>query len=161
MPQLDTSHWPPQLIWLAIAFITLYVIMAKVALPRVGGVIDARRSRIRNDLDAAQRLKGETDAAAAQYEATLNAARARGHEMAKEARAKLNAEAEAERAKVDAELDAKVGEAEKRIGTMKATALADIKSVAADLAAEIVGQLTGAKVAKAAAVKALDSGEGA
>jgi F-type H+-transporting ATPase subunit b len=161
MPQLDISHWPPQLIWLAIAFITLYVIMAKVALPRVGGVIDARRSRIQQDLDAAQRLKGETEAAAAQYEATLNAARARGHEMAKDARAKLNAEAEEERAKVDAELDAKVGEAEKRIGAMKATALADIKSVAADLAAEIVGQLTGAKVARTAAVKALDEREGA
>jgi F-type H+-transporting ATPase subunit b len=155
MPQLDVSTWPPQLIWLAIAFITLYVIMAKVALPRVGGVIEARRHRIRQDLDAAQRLKVETEAAAAQYQATLDQARARGHEMAQQMRAKLTGETEQQRAKVDAELDAKVGEAEARIATMKSKALADITSVAAELAAEIVGQLTGAKVAKAAAVKAL------
>lgn len=158
MPQLDVTAWPPQLIWLAIAFFLLYVIMAKVALPRVGGVIEARRGRIAQDLESAQRLKVETEKAAAAYEAMLAEARARGHEAAQKMREKAQAEGEQQRAKVDVEVEAQLAQADKRIGDMKARALSDIKAVAGELASDIVSQLVGTKITGAQAIKFLDGG---
>ena len=58
MPQLDLATFPPQLIWLAITFVALYLVMAYAGLPRMGGIIEKRRARIADDLDKAQRDEG-------------------------------------------------------------------------------------------------------
>jgi F-type H+-transporting ATPase subunit b len=165
MPQLDTSTWPPQLIWLAIAFLLLFLVMRFVALPRVGGVIESRQKRVSDDLETAQRFRLETEKAIADYEAALAAARAKGNAIAQEERAALNAEADRERAKVEAELNMQTAKAEKKIAELKAKAMADVEKVAADIAAEIVTELAGIKTvkpdaSKAAASKSADKAEG-
>ena len=156
MPQLDFSTFSPQLIWLAITFIGLYLLMSRVALPKIGGVIEQRQSKIADDLDTAQSLKNDTEKAIAAYEQALAEARAKAHTIAQETRDKLNAEVEAERAKVDAEIADKVSQAETAINKMKADALKDVTRIAGDVAGDIVGQLTGAKVSKAAVTKAIE-----
>jgi F-type H+-transporting ATPase subunit b len=155
MPQLDTAAWPTQLFWLAVTFIALYIIISRVAIPRTGGAIEKRKSTIDGDLAQAQKLKGESEAAVAAYEADLAEARARANAIAAENRSKLDAEIEAERAKLDGKLAGKIAEAEKSIAAAKATALADIKGVAADIAASIVNELTGVSVASADAAAAI------
>ena len=148
MPQLDTSTWPPQLFWLAVTFAALYYIVSTVVIPRTGGVIALRKSTIEGDLAAAQKLKGETDAAIAAYEEALASARGRAQGIAMENRNKLNGEIDAERAKLDAVLGAKTAEAEKQIGAAKTKALAEIRDVAADIAGSIVHTLTGTDASK-------------
>ena len=71
MPQLETATFLPQLVWLLITFVLLYVLMAKVALPRVAAVIDERKRRVDHDLEEAARLKRETEKAIAEYEQAL------------------------------------------------------------------------------------------
>jgi F-type H+-transporting ATPase subunit b len=149
MPQLDVTTWPPQLIWLAIAFLSLFLVMRFVALPRVGGAIERRQKRIADDLETAQRFRTETEKAIADYEAALAAARAKGHAIAQEARAMLSLETERERAEVVGELNRQVARAEKAIGESKARAMSEVETVATELAAEIVGELAGITVGKA------------
>jgi F-type H+-transporting ATPase subunit b len=151
MPQLDTTTWPPQLIWLAIAFTGLYLIMRFVALPRVGGAIEGRAKRVADDLEAAQRFKAETEQAIADYEAALAAARARGSGIAQEARNRLNEETAKERAKVEAEINLQTAKAEKTIADLKMKAMGEVERVAADVAADIVAELAGINVKAAAA----------
>jgi F-type H+-transporting ATPase subunit b len=151
MPQLDVTTWPPQLIWLAIAFLALFFIMRFVALPRVGGVIESRRKRVNDDLEAAQRFKVESERVIAEYEAKLAEARAKGTALAQETRDKLARESERERAKLEAEIAEKIGNAEKTIADLKLKAMAEIEKVAADIAAEIVSELAGITVAGSAA----------
>jgi len=151
MPQLDTTTWPPQLIWLAIAFICLYLMMRFVALPRVGGAIESRAKRVADDLEAAQRFKTETEQAIADYEAALAAARARGSGIAQEARNRLNEETAKERAKVEAEINLQTAKAEKTIADLKRKAMGEVERVAADVAAEIVAELAGIDVRSSAA----------
>src|SRR5215813_5934869 len=101
VPSGGHGHFPPfqrdtlasQLFWFAITFVALYVLVAKYGLPRIGGIIDARRGRIASDLAAANRFKDEADAAMAAYEKALAAARARAQLIASVTRDKLNAEA--------------------------------------------------------------------
>ena len=115
MPQLDPDTFAPQLIWLAITFIGLYFVMARMALPKIGNAIEQRRGRIANDLDQAQALKEATDRAIAAYEERMAEARSKAHVMAEETRQRLKDEVDAERARIDAELAGKVAAAEKRI----------------------------------------------
>ena len=159
MPQLDMSTWPPQLFWLAITFLALYFVMSRVAIPRTGGVIALRKSTIDGDLAAAQKLKTETDNAIKSYEAALAEAKAKAQAINIENRNTLNAEIEAERAKLDAALGAKISAAEKKVAASRDKALSEVAGMAADIASQIVQQLTGAKVTKAAASAAVSKGK--
>ena len=101
LPQLNPADFTPQLAWLALTFVVLYLILTFVALPRIGEVIEERRDRVQRDLDAAERFKEQTDAALAAYEQALSEARQRASAMAKDMRDSLVAETEKERSRVE------------------------------------------------------------
>lgn len=161
MPQLQIHDWAPQLIWLAISFVTLYIIMARVALPRISTVLEERRDRIASDLDAAEQIKKDTEEAIAAYEQALAEARNRAHMIAQETRERLNAEVEAQRAEVEGRIAERTAEAEARIQKAKADAMNNVGQIAAETTEAIVNKLLGGKVAgtevKAAVGKALAS----
>ena len=128
---------------LVIAFVALYVIVSRFALPRVGGVIDARHNAIEADLAAAQKLKDESDAALKAYESDLASARSRAQAIGNENREKLNAASEVERKKLEDQLAAKLSEAEKTIAKTREAAMSNVRGIAADAAGAIVQRLTG------------------
>ena len=136
MPQLNPLDWAPQIIWLVITFSILYVLMKRVALPRIGSVIEARHARIAGDIEAADKLRRETQEAIAAYEQALAEAKARAHSIAQEASNKLKDEMAAERAALDRDLAARSVEAEKRIDQAKTSALKDVNQVASETAAK-------------------------
>ena len=144
-PPFDATYFPSQLLWLAITFIALYLIVARVALPRIGGILEDRRDRIASDLDQAERLKEQSDDALAGYERALAEARARAFAVGEEARATAKQQAAARQAEIEAELNKRLGRAEARIGEIKGKALADVDAVAADVAAALVERLVGEK----------------
>ena len=76
MPQLDISTFPPQLFWLAVTFIVLYLLMSRLGLPRVTAIIEARRKRLDDDLSRAAEVRAEAEATVAAYQRTLAEARA-------------------------------------------------------------------------------------
>lgn len=145
-PPFDPNTFSSQLIWLALTFGLLYLLLNRVALPRVGAVIDERRDRIVRDLTAAERLKGETDKALSGYEQALADAKAKAGSIAKEAQGKLAADIDRERGNVEQTIAAKVADAEKRIGAMKTKALSQVNEIATDTAGAIVAQLGGGTV---------------
>lgn len=159
-PPFDPTHFPSQLLWLAITFGLFYLFLKKVVLPRLGGILEVRRDRIAQDLDQAARMKAEADAAVAAYEQELAEARTNANAIAQEARDKARADADAERKSVEASLDKKLADAESRIAAIKASAMTEVGTIAEDTAAEIVQALAGGKAdrtAVGAAVKAAQS----
>ena len=148
MPQLNPLDWAPQIIWLVITFSILYVLMKRVALPRIGSVIEARHARIAGDIEAADKLRRETQEAIAAYEQALAEAKARAQAIAREANNKLKDEMAAERAALDRDLAARSAEAEKRIHQAMTAALKDVNQVASETAAEIVRSLIGVAPSK-------------
>jgi F-type H+-transporting ATPase subunit b len=142
-PPFNPNTFASQLLWLTLIFLALYLLMSRVALPRVGSILDARRQRIEGDLAEAQRFKGASDAAIAAHEKALAEARARAQTLANETRAKAAAAAEARRKEVDAKLHARITEAEKTIAGTRSAALENVRSIAGEAAAAIVERLTG------------------
>ncbi|MCB1526380.1 MAG: F0F1 ATP synthase subunit B [Hyphomicrobiaceae bacterium] len=145
-PPLDPNHFAPQIIWLAITFALLYALMSRVALPRIGEVIEERRDRIQRDIDAAEALKGETERAIRDYEQSLSDARNKASGIAKETHEKLAAETDAKRKESDAAVNATIAAAEDRIAEMKKKALSNVSEIATDTTSAIVAKLIGETV---------------
>jgi F-type H+-transporting ATPase subunit b len=157
MPQLNPLDWAPQLIWLVVTFGILYLLMVKVALPRIGSVIEARAAQIAKDLATADKLRRETEEAIAAYEQALAEAKQKAHAIVEEGRNKLKEETAAERAKLEGELAKKSAEAEARIEKAKNSAMREVNAVAVDVAADIVNRLIGVAPGKAEIEKAVQA----
>jgi F-type H+-transporting ATPase subunit b len=142
-PPFEKSTFASQLVSLLIAFVALYLIVSRIALPRVGSLLDERQNAIDGDLAAAQKLKDESDSALKAYESELAAARSRAQAISAETREKLNAASEAERKTLEERLSLKLAEAEKTIASTRETAMGNVRGIAADAAAAIVQRLTG------------------
>src|SRR5713101_6194021 len=127
-PPFDAHTFASQLFWLALAFIALYLLMSRIALPRIGSLMVARRQRIQDDLAEAQRFKDGSDAAIAAHEKALAEARGRAQALANETRAKAAAAADARRKEVDAKLNDRIAEAEKAIAATRSSAMANLRS---------------------------------
>src|SRR5262249_31555352 len=151
-PPLDVGTFAPQLVWLALTFALLYVILKRAVLPRVGEVIEERSDRVKRDLVQAETLKAETRA---NYERALSEARAQAGTIVKTMRDKLTDEVGKERAKVDAQIAAKLTEAETRIAETKSRALASVGDIASEVAGTIVTRLIGAEPTKDEVKRAL------
>ena len=143
-PPFQKDTFASQLVSLLIAFVALYLIVSRIALPRVGKTIDDREAAIAGDLSAAQRLKDEADTALKAYESELAAARARAQAISAETREKLNAAAEAERKTLEERLAVKLAEAEKTITATRESAMGNVRGIAAEAASAIVQRLIGA-----------------
>jgi F-type H+-transporting ATPase subunit b len=141
-PPFQKDTFASQLVSLLIAFVALYLIVSRIALPRVGGLLEARQNAIEGDLARAQELKDASDAELKAYETELTAARSRAQATVSETREKLNAAAEAERRTLEERLAHKLAEAEKTIASTREAAMRNVRGIAAEAAAAIVQRLT-------------------
>jgi F-type H+-transporting ATPase subunit b len=142
-PPFDSSTFASQLVSLVIAFVALYLIVSRIALPRVGSLLDARQNAIEGDLAEAQKLKDASDGALKAYETELAAARSRAQGISNETREKLNAASEAQRKTLEDQLSARLADAEKTLAATRTTAMSNVRGIAAEAAAAIVQRLTG------------------
>jgi F-type H+-transporting ATPase subunit b len=142
-PPFARETFPSQLLWLAITFGVLYVLMSKVALPRVAAVLHKRAQTISGNLGEAQAMKAQSEAAGAAYETSLAQARDKAKAIAQQTRDALAAESDAKRKTLEAELGERLATAEATIRSRTAEAMSSVRGIAADAAAAIVERLTG------------------
>ncbi|MCR9215102.1 MAG: F0F1 ATP synthase subunit B' [Proteobacteria bacterium] len=157
MPQLDVSYFPPQLVWLAITFVVLYFLMARLAIPKISEVLENRQNRISSDLEEAKRLSEDADKAKADYEASLAEARSKAHGIVSELKAEMAKEQDASKAELDSKLAVQAKEAEASIQAAKETALGHVRDIAADAAKTTVGRLVDLNVSDADVSSAVEA----
>ena len=142
-PPFESQYFPSQVLWLALTFILLYLLMARIALPRIGRILADRSKHISDDLAAAQRFKDQSEAANTAYQKSLADARARAQGIANDTREQQAAEAEATNKKLEAQLHEKLTAAEQSIAATRNAAMGNVASIAADTASAIVERLIG------------------
>jgi F-type H+-transporting ATPase subunit b len=148
MPQLDFSTFGNQIFWLVVTLVVIYLILSRVALPRIAGVLAERSGTISNDLAAAEELKANAVAAEEAYNQALSDARAEAAKIVASTKADMNVELDAAIAKADAEISQKTAESEKVISEIRATALESVEEVAKSTAMALVSALGGKEDAK-------------
>jgi F-type H+-transporting ATPase subunit b len=142
-PPFQSQYYPSQFVWLALTFLLLYVLMSKIALPRIGSILAERAKRISEDIATAQRFKEQSDAAHAAYEKALADARTRAQAIANQTREQQAAAAEETNKRLEAELHERLAAAEKSIAATRAGAMGHVGAIASDTASAIVERLIG------------------
>jgi F-type H+-transporting ATPase subunit b len=150
LPQLNTEHWPGQIVWLVIVFAVFYALIAGIFAPRLRKVIDKRGSTIAEDLANARAIRDEAEAQAREAEAETAAAHAAAKKLGQDAIARSNAEIAAAQAVEDAKLNVRLGEAEARIKAARDEAMSHVRDIASDTASALVAKLTGKAPTQAA-----------
>ncbi len=153
MPQLDFAIFPNLIFWLVIAMVALYLILTRIALPRIGTVLAERSDAISNDIEQAALYKRRAEEAEAAYNAALAKARDEAHRIAADAKAQIDKELSTLLAKADAEIAVRTSESEKRIGEIRDSAARSVEEVARDTAGALVDALM-PQMADQAAVEA-------
>jgi F-type H+-transporting ATPase subunit b len=143
LPQLDATTFASQLFWLVISFAVLYLVISRIAAPKISGVIADRAGRIKGDLDQAAQAQRSSDAAMANYEKALADARAGAAKISDDLRKTVQAESEAKNTAATKQLAADLQKAEARITEMRTAAMARVGDVARGAAADIIAKLTG------------------
>ena len=141
MPQLDFSTFPNQIFWLVVTLVVIYLVLNRIALPRIGAILAERAGTITNDLAAAEELKQKAAEAEAAYEKALTDARAEANRIVAETKAGIQAELDEELKKADAEIAARTAESEKAIAAIRDSAAQSVAEVAKDTAAAVVEAL--------------------
>ncbi|MEZ5798736.1 MAG: F0F1 ATP synthase subunit B' [Paracoccaceae bacterium] len=156
MPQLCVEWMPNQVFWLIVTLFVMFLILSRVALPRIGAVLAERKSTITNDLAAAEELKQKAVDAERAFNEALATARTEAGKIVASARAEIQKDLDAATAKADAEIAAKAADSERKIQDIRAGALEAVEAVAKDTAKELVAALGGSADARtvAAAVSA-------
>lgn len=144
-PPFSSETFASQIFWFVITFVLLYLLMSRLALPRVGAIVAARAGKISGDLADAQKLKDETDNALAGYEKKLADARTNAQSIAGQTRDKLMAQADERRKTLEGKLADRLHDAEKTIAQTKTQAMSNVRSIATDTASAIVERLIGTK----------------
>jgi F-type H+-transporting ATPase subunit b len=142
-PPFQSENFAPQLVWLVLIFGFLYLMMSRIALPRVGGIIENRDAKIAADLDASRDMQAKAQAAAAANDENLRLRREEAQTIGREAQQKIANETAAQRTRAESEAAEKIRAAEARIASAKNAALGNVEQIALDAAASIVEKLTG------------------
>jgi F-type H+-transporting ATPase subunit b len=159
-PPFQSEHYPSQLVWLTISFVLLYVLMSKIALPRIAGIFAERSRLIGGDLAAAEKLKEQSDAAHAAYEKALADARTRAQGIASSTREQQARESDAANKRLEAQLNERLTAAEQSIAAGRAAAMGHVHAIASDTAAAIVERLIGKTPNETELATALGDGSG-
>lgn len=155
LPQLKVGTWPSQLFWLVVIFALGYVFMARVVTPRIGSVLEERRTRLDEDLTRAREASTEAAQTRADYEASLEEARNEAAEFARNAANEAQAKADAAEKKAAKKMATKIGKAETALAEARAEAESSLTAIATDAAIEAATQVAGVKPTKAQADKAV------
>ena len=142
-PPFDPKTFPSQILWLTLIFVALYLLMSRLALPRVASILEARRKHIDDHLAEAQRLKGESEEAIAAHEKAMAEAQTRAQTLANDARAKAAADGEARRKELESKLGQRIADAEKDIAAARSAAMTNVHGIAEETARAVVERLIG------------------
>lgn len=156
MPQFQPEFFSTQLVWLAITFVLLYFLMARVALPRIGAVIEEREHRINDNLRKAEMLQYEAEAAVAAYEKRMADARAKAQETVRQIREQMAAEAAERHEHLNQRLASEIADGEARIAEAREKAVASVRDMAVEVAAAAAARLIGGRIDEAAVAGAVD-----
>ena len=158
LPQItQTDTYAGQIFWTIVTFGILYLVMSRVVIPRIGNAMEERQDKIDDDLTRAGKLKSEAEQVIQEYEAALATARAAARETHREALEAWSKKADQREQAFAEKLGGQTNEAEARIATAKAEALANLKEVATEISAAATVKLVGSAPESAEVKKAVDA----
>ena len=146
MPQLDPKYWASQAFWLILVFTILYISIAKFYLPKIKNNLDNRESRIKDDLDDANKFKELSESKLKEYEKIIEDARKEVIKIHLESKNKLDKDIKIKKEKIEKEIELEILKAQKQIINLKKESTSDIQKISENIASNIIENISGDKL---------------
>ena len=146
MPQLDPRYWASQAFWLILVFSILYISIAKFYLPKIKKNLDDRESKIKEDLDEANKLKNLSEAKIKEYEIILENSKKEVTKILLESKNTLNKEIQTKKDSMEKEIESEISKAQKEILEMKKNSITSINKISQEIASNIIEKISGDKL---------------
>jgi F-type H+-transporting ATPase subunit b len=156
MPQLDPTYWASQAFWLILVFTILYISIAKFYLPKIKNNLDNRENKIKEDLEAANKFKEESELKSKEYEKTLENSKKEVNKILLESKNKLDKDIQAKKSDIDREIENEITKAQKEIAELKKNSILDIQCISKDLASNIIENISGDKLNESSITSAVE-----
>jgi len=160
MPQLDFNWFLPQIFWLVLTFVPLYLFVALYAVPRISSVVDVRKAKVNEDIRKAEKLNNEAVKIEKEYTATIEKARAEGGAIATEALKKANSETIAKTAELDKKVSKMLADSEKKITDLRTKMNKDMLPHQVEITKKLIEKIAGIKVNDEKVLSIINSLEG-
>ena len=146
MPQLDPKYWASQAFWLILVFSILYISIAKFYLPKIKKNLDDRESKIKEDLDEANKLKNLSEKKIKEYEIILENSKKEVAKILLESKNTLNKDIQNKKDSMEKEIENEISKAQKEILEMKENSISSINNISQEIASNIIEKISGDKL---------------
>ena len=146
MPQLNPEFWISQIFWLTITFGILYVVLSKLILPKISSNLESRKSRISDNIEAADRQREESEIKLKEYGEIISKSKTEAKNIYNQTRDKTLKDINAKREILDKQIDDEIKKAEDEINQLRKNAPAKINKIAIETASELTQKLIGTEV---------------
>ena len=141
MPQLNPEFWLSQIFWLTITFGILYIVLAKLILPKISGNLEMRKAQILDNIETAEKQKKESEKKIKEYEALILNSKNQARSYFNDARKKIQQDINKKREKLENQINEEINNAEKEIIDLKNKAPEKINKIAMETSADLIKHL--------------------
>jgi len=146
MPQLNPEFWVSQIFWLTLVFGSLYILLAKFVLPKISNNLEARKSQIAENIEAAEKKREESDKKLKDYEKIINDAKIEAKNIFRQTREKILRDINIKKESLEKEIDIEIQKVEKEILDLKKKSPEKINKIAIETSADLIKQIIGSEV---------------
>ena len=143
MPQLDPEYWPSQVFWLIIIFLTIYILISKIFIPKIKGSIDMREDKIRKDLEEAKTFREQAEFKLKEYNSLMETAKIDVKKIISKSRQKLNEDMRIKREDAQKKIDAEILNAETEIKKFKVDSFNKVNLISQDIVSNLIKDIFG------------------
>ena len=143
MPQLDPEYWPSQVFWLIIIFLTIYILISKIFIPKIKGSIDMREDKIRKDLEEAKTFREQAELKLKEYNSLMETAKIDVKKIISKSRQKLNEDMRIKREDAQKKIDAEILNAETEIKKFKVDSFNKVNLISQDIVSNLIKDIFG------------------
>ncbi len=143
MPQLDPKYWASQSFWLIIIFLSIYILIARIFIPKIKNSIDMRESKIRKDLEEAKVFREEAEKKLKSYKELMETAKIDARKILYESNRSLNEEMQEKKNKIQKEIEKEIYNAENDIKKFKNESLEKVNFISEEIVSSLIKEIFG------------------
>ena len=155
MPQLEITTYPSQIFWLVVSFLTLYLIMSRIIIPKISSVIKNRESQIKNNIHISEQLYKDTEIINDELEKVRKDTETEAKEIINNLKETTNKKISENYELLKKKLEKKLEKDEQKILLIKKKALKEINKISLNLSEEIIRKISNGKSEKKNKLKSI------
>ncbi len=146
MPQLNPEFWFSQIFWLIIAFGLLFIVLSKLILPKISENLEARKSQILENIEAAEKQRETSENKIKEYEKIILDSKNEAKNYFSKARGQILKDIDKKRETLKSEINEEIKKAEEEITDLKNKSPDKINKIVVETSSDLVKQLIGVEV---------------